>query len=348
MISRASPPAMAPATGPAPVVGPVSAWAAPTGALPLLGPDLPLARLLPAGSVERPDVSVVVLSYQVRDLLVACLRSLCASVGDLSYEVIVVDNRSTDGSAAAARAACPEATVIEAPRNGGYAWGNNLGLRRARGRYLLLLNPDTVVPPDALHGLVAYAEARPWVGVVGPKLVRPDGRLDLACRRGFPTPMVALYHTLRLARLFPASRRFGRYNLTYLDPDVEAEVDAVAGACMLVRAEAARQVGLLDERYFMYGEDIDWAYRIKAAGHAVCYYPRVVVLHHKGESSRRAFLKANAAFYRAMLTFHRTHLWRRTPLPVNLAVVAGVRLRWGLARLAAAVRRPGERRVGSS
>lgn len=308
----------------------------------------PAATLLPPDSAARPDISIVILSFQVKPLLLACLESVVASTGTLRYEVIVVDNRSTDGSAEAVRANFPGVQVIAAPRNGGYAWGNNLGLRRARGRYLLLLNPDTSLPPDALSRTLAYAEARPTVGIVGPKLVRPDGRLDLACRRGFPTPTVALCHMLRLARLFPRSARFGRYNLTHLDPEVETEVDAVAGAFMLVRREAAEAAGLLDERYFMYGEDLDWAYRLKAAGYAACYYPSVVVVHHKGESSRRAFSKANAAFYRSMLIFHHRHFWARTPLPVNLGIVAAVYLRWGAAKLAACLRPAVARRVGSS
>lgn len=306
------------------------------------------AGVVPLDADASPDVSVVILNYRVRDLLLACLDSVAASTGKVSYEVIVVDNNSDDGSADAVAAAFPWVRLIRAPRNGGYAWGNNLGLRAARGRCLLLLNPDTVVPPDALATTWAYLRDHPDVGVVGPRLVRPDGRLDLACRRGYPTPGVALAHMLRLPRLFPRSARFGRYNLTHLDPGVETDVDAVAGAYMAVRREAVAMVGLLDERYFMYGEDLDWARRLTAAGWRVRYLPSITVVHHKGESSRRAFTRANAAFYRAMLLFHRVHYAPSTPAPLNALIVAGVYLRWGLAKLTALIRPRGLRRVGAS
>jgi len=170
----------------------------------------------------------------------------------------------------------------------------------------LLLNADTELPPDALARVVAFADANRDIGVVGPKLVRPDGTLDLACRRSFPTPMVSAYHMLGLARLFPKSRIFGRYNLTYLDENEGAEVDSVVGAFMLVRREAIRDVGLLDDTFFMYGEDLDWAYRLKAAGWRVYYYPEVTVLHVKRASSRQN-PRSKVEFWRSMEIFYRKH-----------------------------------------
>ncbi|MBI4498184.1 MAG: glycosyltransferase family 2 protein, partial [Chloroflexi bacterium] len=219
---------------------------------------------------------------------------------------------------------------------------NNLALRRygiasdrpdtrpagGGARYVLLLNPDTVVPPTALRDLVAFLDAHPAIGVVGPKVLRPDGRLDLACRRSFPTPAVALYRMVGLSRLFPRSRRFGRYNLTYLDPDQPAEVDAVMGACMMVRSAAIEQAGLLDERFFLYGEDLDWALRIKQQGWKVVYYPQVMVLHHKGASSRRASERSLREFYRAMLIFYRKHYAAQTFFLVNWLIVTAIYL-WG-------------------
>src|SRR5690606_33935666 len=166
--------------------------------------------------------------------------------------------------------------LIVSETNGGYPYGNNLGLRALgydKGRvnpdaprYALLLNPDTEVPPDALYQMVKFMDSRPEIGVAGPKLVLADGSLDKACRRGFPTPMVSFYHFSKLAKLFPNTPTFARYNMTYLDPDVETEVDSVVGAYMQVRREAIEQAGLLDETFFMYGEDLDWAFRIKKAG----------------------------------------------------------------------------------
>lgn len=294
-------------------------------------------RIVPFDTATA-DLSVVIVTYNVRALLAACLASLCASAGPLDVAVCVVDNASTDGSVAMVRERFPQVTVIASADNRGYAYANNLALRRARGRHVLLLNPDTVLPPEALRTLVRILDEDPTLGAVGPKLVRPDGSLDLACRRSFPTPEVALYRMLGLSRRFPRSRRFARYNLTYLDPDEPADVDAVVGACMAIRGAALRQVGLLDERFFMYGEDLDLAYRLKQAGWRVRYDPSVVVVHVKGASSRQASLRARRAFFAAMLHFHRKHICHQHSLLVNALVVAGIAL-WGglsLARLTVA------------
>jgi GT2 family glycosyltransferase len=240
------------------------------------------------------DLGIVILNWNTCALLRECLKSVFASQGGLTFRVCVVDNASSDGSAAMVAAEFPSArfprlTLIENPVNSGYAAGNNLGLRalgfgphpapllprspasqeRGEGpgvggeapRYALLLNPDTVVPPNALADMVAYLDAHLDCGVAGPRLVLPDGSLDLACRRSFPTPEVSFWRLTGLSKLFPRSRLFGRYNLTYLSPDLETEVDSVVGAFMLVRREAIARVGLLDEHFFMYGEDLDWAAR---------------------------------------------------------------------------------------
>lgn len=301
-------------------------------------------RFVPFGS-GMADLSVVIVSYNVRDLLAACLSSVYASHGPLAIEVCVVDNASCDGSVALVRSRFPEVAVIANTANRGYAHANNLALVRACGRHILLLNPDTVLPPGALRTLVSRLDEDPTLGAIGPKLVRPDGSLDLACRRSFPTPEIALYRMLGLSRRFPRSRRFGRYNLTYLDPDQPTDVDAVVGACMAIRGSALRQVGLLDERFFMYGEDLDLAYRLKQHGWRVRYDPSVVVLHHKGASSRQASLRARRAFFAAMLLFHRKHYWRQCSPLVNALVVIGIGLWGGLSlaegALARLVRRSG-------
>jgi GT2 family glycosyltransferase len=261
-------------------------------------------------------------------------------------ETYVVDNDSGDGSADMAAEDFPWVQLIRSPENLGYARANNLALRRARGRCVLLLNPDTELGPSALADMLAYLDAHPDTGAVGPKLVRPDGSLDLACRRSFPTPSVAFYRLVGLTRLFPRSRRFGRYNLTYLDPDVETEVDALAGAFMLVRREAVDTVGLLDEGFFMYGEDLDWAYRIKEQGWRIRYNPKVAVLHHKGESSRQSSTRATVAFFRAMRRFYGKHYRRDTFVLLDWLIIATIygRLAWALLRNA--LRPPARRRVG--
>ncbi len=280
------------------------------------------------------DISIVIVNYNTRELLRGCLSSIQASEGGFTHEVLVVDNCSRDGSAQMVRQDFPWARVLESPQNRGYAAANNQGLRRSRGRYVLLLNPDTILPRNALKGMLAFMEAHPEAGAAGPKLVRQDGSLDLACRRSFPTPAVSFYRMVGLGKLFPHSPRFARYNLTYLSPDKVCQVDSVVGAFMMVRREAMEEVGLLDESFFLYGEDLDWAYRLKEAGWKVYYNPRVVVLHYKGEASRQNRLRARYEFYRAMYLFHQKHFAHETPFWLHWLILSGILVRGGLSLLA--------------
>ncbi len=297
-------------------------------------------------SRDQLDLLIVIVNYNTRDLLRDCLASIYDSRGDFSCQVCVVDNCSQDNSAAMVRQEFPQAQLIESPVNGGYAYANNLGLRvfgfedtpltrhpaSLVPRYALLLNADTLLPPSALQEMLGFMEAHPEAGAAGARLVREDGSLDLACRRGFPTPRAFFYRMLGLSKLFPQSPRFGRYNLTYLDPDELTEVDSVVGAFMLVRAEAICQVGLLDESFFMYGEDLDWAYRIRNAGWKIYYNPQVTVLHIKGASAKHS-RRARYEFYRAMDIFYRKHYAATTPFWLHWLIIAGIVLQGGLAML---------------
>jgi N-acetylglucosaminyl-diphospho-decaprenol L-rhamnosyltransferase len=202
------------------------------------------------------------------------------------------------------------------------------------------------VPAGSLDLLVDYLEAHADVGVVGPKLILPDGSLDLACRRSFPTPEVSFYRMTGLAQIFPRSPRFARYNMTYLDPDVETEVDAVVGACMLLRAGVIGEVGLLDEQFFMYGEDLDWCYRIKQYGWRVVYYPRAIVHHYKRASSTRRAIPSIKAFYDAMRIFHRKHYAATTAAPLNALIELGITVKELLALGRNLLLPPAARRVG--
>jgi len=296
------------------------------------------------------DLLIVIVNYNTRDLLRDCLASIYESRGDrlnhFCYRVCVVDNGSRDGSAAMVRQEFPQVQLIASPSNDGYAYANNLGLTAfgfqnaplARHpsslvpRYALLLNADTLLPPSALQDMLHFMDVNPEAGAAGPRMVREDGSLDLACRRGFPTPSAFFYRMLGLSKLFPKSRRFGRYNLTYLDPDELTEVDSVVGAFMLVRAEAIHQVGLLDEAFFMYGEDLDWAYRMRKAGWKIFYNPLVMVLHIKGASAKHS-RRARYEFYRAMNIFYRKHYAATTPFWLHWLIIAGIVLQGSLAML---------------
>ncbi len=290
--------------------------------------------------MNRPiDVGIVIVNWNTRDLLRDCLKSVEASDPVVQWRVIVVDNASGDGSADMVKAEFPRIELIANPDNRGFSQANNIGLR-ALGfdpvcrtttdapRYALLLNPDTVLPANALRLMINRMDAEPSIGIAGPRLVMPSGKLDLACRRSFPTPEVSMWRMLGLSKLFPRSRWFGRYNMTYLDEHLETEVDCVVGAFMMLRRDAIERVGLLDETFWMYGEDIDWAFRIKQAGWKVLYYPAVTVLHVKRAASRKN-PRAQIEFQRASLIFYRKHYAATTPRLLHLAVLLGLLLKGG-------------------
>ncbi|MCC6180058.1 MAG: glycosyltransferase family 2 protein [Chloroflexi bacterium] len=300
------------------------------------------------GATGRPvDLSVVILSYNTRALLEQCLDAVVENLDNLQAEVFVVDSGSTDGSIELVRDQYPDVRLTVTQGFGGFAHANNLALRGATGRYQLLLNSDTRLPPGGLARVVAFLDRHPEAGVVGVKLVKEDGSLDLACRRGFPTPEVAFYRMVGLGRLFPHSPRFGRYNLTYLDPDLTSEVDSVCGAFMCVRRDALQEVGLLDERFYFYGEDLDWSLRFHKRGWKVYYYPEVEVLHYKGQTSRQQSDRLIGEFYRAMRVFFRKHYARQSPGLLRHAVYSGIAVSEALARLRNHLRPASAKRVST-
>ncbi|MBU0490820.1 MAG: glycosyltransferase family 2 protein [Chloroflexi bacterium] len=296
------------------------------------------------------DLGIVIVNYNTADLLRECLQSIYASTG-LTLQVIVVDNCSPDHSAQVVRDEFPQARLIVTEQNGGFAYANNKGLRvfqhevTPRPRYVLLLNADTKLPPSALAQMVQFLDTHPEAGAAGPKLVRQDGSLDLACRRSFPDMATLIYRRMALHKLFPNHPRFARYNLSFVDPDETVVVDSVVGAFMMLRTAIMDQVGLLDEAFFMYGEDLDWAFRIKQADWLIYYYPAVVVLHYKGESSKQRVFKTTYEFYRAMYIFYRKHYARDTFILLRPVIVAGIVVQGGWALLRNALRAPMRRRV---
>jgi GT2 family glycosyltransferase len=278
-------------------------------------------------SAEPIDVSVIVVHYETPAMLAQCLASVGASSGDIGIETIVIDNASVGFDPATWAVPFGNVTFLRNDANLGFAAASNRGLSRARGRYLLLLNPDTIVAPDGLATMVAYMDAHPDVGCGTCRVELEDGSLDLACRRLFPTPERSFYRVTLLSRVFPRSRRFGQYNLTYLDEGLETDIDTPCGAFMMVRREVMEEVGFLDERYFMYGEDIDWAYRMKKASWRVVYTPVATVKHLKRASSRKFRRKTVGYFHDGMRRFYRDHYWNEYPRIVGFAVLCAISIR---------------------
>jgi N-acetylglucosaminyl-diphospho-decaprenol L-rhamnosyltransferase len=282
-------------------------------------------------------VSVIIVNHNTAGLLMQCLSRVLESRIDHPIEIYVVDNASTDNSLMLVKSSFPTVKTISSARNLGFAGGNNLALQEILAtvpgdvdrtqRSVLLLNSDCFVEMDTIRLTSSFLDEHPEAGAVGPKLVLRTGELDLACRRSFPTPKSAFYKLTGLARRFPNSPRFARYNLTFLDPNKVAEVDSVVGAYMHVRLAAIDDAGLLDESFFMYGEDLDWAFRIKEHGWKVFYYPKAHALHYKGASSSRRSYRLIVEFYRAMYLFHRKHYAPQTFALINWLVAAGIFLR---------------------
>lgn len=232
-------------------------------------------------------MSVVILNYNTLELTRLCLTTLLNSELDpYTMEVIVCDNASTDGSMDMVAREFPQVVRINNGKNLGFAAGNNPGIRKAKGRFILLLNTDTEMPKNTLRTMISFMDKTPDAGASTCKLLLPDGSMDPACHRGFPTPWAAITYLLKLEKLFPKTKLFGQYHQGYKDMNVIHEVDCIVGAFFLVRREVVDDVGLLDEDYFMYGEDIDWAYRMRQHGWKILYNPTVTMLHKKKQSGR--------------------------------------------------------------
>ncbi|MGB3617799.1 MAG: glycosyltransferase [Catalinimonas sp.] len=276
-------------------------------------------------------LSIVIVNYNVSYFLEQTLLSVRRAVRDLDAEVFVVDNNSVDGSVTMVRKRFPEVHLIANQENVGFARANNQAIRRAGGEHVLLLNPDTVLEEDTLTKCCAFMDTHPDAGGLGVRMVDGTGRFLPESKRGLPTPEVAFYKVFGLAALFPRSRRFGRYHLGFLSEEETHTVDVLSGAFMMLRAEALEQVGLLDEDYFMYGEDIDLSYRITRGGYRNYYFPEARIIHYKGESTKRTSLNYVFVFYRAMLIFARKHFSPRYAAVYSLLIHAAIYLRAGMA-----------------
>jgi GT2 family glycosyltransferase len=281
-------------------------------------------------------VSALIVSYNVRPFVLETLRAYYGTCGP-DADAIVVDNASTDGSADAVQREFPQARLLRLDENVGFGRANNKGLELSRADMVLVMNPDVIVKPGAVDTLLSFLVEHPDVGAVGPRLERPDGRVDLAARRAFPTPGAAFYRFTGMSRLFKHSSRFNRYNLGAQPLDAPHEIDAGTAACLMVRRSAIDKVGFFDPDFFMFGEDIDLCYRLKQGGWKIYFVPEALAIHVKGTSTRQATRRMLYEFHRAMWIFWRKHDGAREPAIINGLVWLGIWARWGVLSLRAVV-----------
>ncbi|HEY3875474.1 MAG TPA: glycosyltransferase, partial [Candidatus Kapabacteria bacterium] len=279
------------------------------------------------------DLSIVIVSYNVKDFLRGAIASVKRSLaaGGLDGEIIIVDNNSADGSVAMVRSEFPDVLLHALDANLGFGRANNIALREAKGDYMLLLNPDTILGEDTLSTMLAFLREHPEAGLAGCKLLNGDGTFQLSCRRGFPTPWASFTKLFGLARLFPNSKLFARYNLTFLPVDETYEVDALGGAFMMLSRPALEASHGFDEDFFMYGEDLDLCYRVKQSGFNVFYVPTTATVHFKGESTKRSAVNEVQLFYEAMHVFVKKHY--RASFFFSALLRVGIMLRSALAVL---------------
>ena len=275
-------------------------------------------------------VSVIIINWKTPRLLADCLDSLKADPNFDSFETIVVDNNSGDESVAMLKDRYPDVKLIENPDNKGFSKAVNQAIPLCQGQYLLLLNPDAKVVSSAVSTLSQYLDQNPQVGACGPKVLNADGTLQLACRRAFPSVAASFYRMSYLSLLFPKHEAISKYNMTFADPDQLLEVDALSGSCMMIRRQVVDRIGLLDEDIFMFGEDIDWCWRVKESGFKVMYVPEAVVYHIHGASSRKRPVGTTINLHKGMEVFYRKHLAKRYWAPFNLLVYAAI---WSRAAL---------------
>lgn len=269
-------------------------------------------------------LSVVIVNYNVKYFLEQCLHSVRRASEKLDVEVFVVDNNSVDGSVKMVREKFPEVILIENKENTGFSKANNQAIRKSGGEYVLLLNPDTVVEDDTFSEIVEFMDLHPDAGGLGVKMIDGKGNFLPESKRGLPTPSVAFYKIFGLSRFFPKSKVFGKYHLGYLGINETNPVEILSGAFMLLRKSVLDKIGLLDETFFMYGEDIDLSYRILKAGYKNYYFPETRIIHYKGESTKKGSINYVILFYNAMIIFTRKHFSSRKArlfsFLINLAV----------------------------
>ncbi|MBI1307863.1 MAG: glycosyltransferase [Bacteroidetes bacterium] len=252
-------------------------------------------------------LSVIIVNYNVRYFLEQCLLSALKALRGIDGEIIVVDNNSVDGSVEMVQRKFPDVICIANQDNTGFSKANNQAIKISKGEYVLLLNPDTVVEENTFELCLNYLNNHPDTGALGVKMIDGSGKFLPESKRGLPTPEVALYKMIGLNKIFKKSKRFGKYHMGFIGENETAEVDVLAGAYMMIRKSVLDKIGLLDETFFMYGEDIDLSYRITQAGYKNIYFPQTSIIHYKGESTKKMSVNYVFIFYRAMVIFAKKH-----------------------------------------
>lgn len=269
-------------------------------------------------------LSVIIVNYNVKFFLEQCLYSVQKACSKIEAEVFVVDNDSVDGSCQMVKEKFSEVILIENHDNKGFSKANNQAIRQSKGEYVLLLNPDTIVEEDSFTKCINFMDNHPEAGALGVKMIDGKGRFLPESKRGLPTPAVAFYKIFGFSKVFSKSKRFGRYHLGHFDKDEVNEIDVLAGAYMFMRMSTLDKVGLLDEEYFMYGEDIDLSYRITKGGFKNFYFPDTTIIHYKGESTKKGSINYVKVFYKAMAIFANKHFSKERAsmfsLLINLAI----------------------------
>jgi GT2 family glycosyltransferase len=269
-------------------------------------------------------ISVVIVNFRVPEFLLRTIQSIREADLFENTEVIVVDNASQDNSQELVSKQFPEVQWIGLKNNIGFGKACNVGAQSARGKFLLLLNPDTLISKNTLSVCVDFFNKNAGAGIMGPKIMKPDGTLQPDCKRSFPSPLVGFYKLIGLSGLFPKNKLFGQYNLTWLAPDKAAKVDAVSGSFMFMPLALFRQVGGFDESFFMYGEDLDICCKVKAKGFDVWYNPETQIIHFKGKSSKKSIWKSRVAFYEAMIIFSRKYRHTQTVFFPDWLITLGI------------------------
>ena len=269
-----------------------------------------------------PKLSIVIVSYNVKYYVAQCITSVLRSQGGVEADITVVDNHSQDGTVEFLRERFPPVKVVAGNHNLGFARANNIAIRATSGEYVLLLNPDTIVGEDVLSACLSFMDAHPRCGGLGLRMLNTTGDVAMESRRGLPTPMTSFYKMTGLCSRFPKSKRFGRYYLGFLPWDEPVRIEVISGAFCMLRREALDSIGLLDEDFFMYGEDIDLSYRLCKGGYENWYIP-ATILHYKGESTHKSSFRYVHVFYEAMLIFFRKHYGHMSlllSLPIKAAI----------------------------